>query len=132
MRYYIHFAVSTISEAAEASGNDVIIKRLPNTNSIFVGTIRKDVHFVLFDQNGRILYNQLIPTANPNDIVMSGDLETVERLSDVVDTRSGLTIELNIEQIYFYTFLYGEKDFMQMVRGDRAKRLKSGKLILTR
>ena len=132
MRYYIHFAVSTISEAAEASGNDVIIKRLPNTNSIFVGTIRKDVHFVLFDQNGRILYNQLIPTANPNDIVMSGDLETVERLSDVVDTRSGLTIELNIEQIYFYTFLYGKKDFMQMVRGDRAKRLKSGKLILTR
>ena len=132
MRYYIHFAVSTISEAAEATGSDVIIKRLPNTNSIFVGTIRKDVHFVLFDQNGRILYNQLIPTANPNDIVVSGDLETVERLNDVVDTRSGLTIELNLEQIYFYTFLYGEKDFMQMVRGDRAKRLKSGKLILTR
>ena len=132
MRYYIHFAVSTISEAAEATGSDVIIKRIPNTSSIFVGTIRKDVHFVLFDQNGRILYNQLIPTANPNDIVVSSDLETVERLNDVVDTRSGLTIELNLEQIYFYTFLYGEKDFMQMVRGDRAKRLKSGKLILTR
>ena len=132
MRYYIHFAISSISEAAEPTSSDVIIKRLPGTNSIFVGTIRKDVHFVLFDQNGRILYNQPVDPANPNDIVMTEDLETVERLTDIVDTRSGLIIDLNVEQIYFYTFLFGEKDFMQMIKGDQAKRLKSGKLILTR
>ena len=131
-RYYIHFAISSVKEAIEATSNDVIIKRLPNSNTIFVGTIRKDVHFVLFDQNGHILFNKLVPPANPNDIVMTEDLETVERLSDIVNTRSGLTIDLNTEQIYFYTFLYGEKDFMQMVKGDQAKRLKSGKIVLIR
>ena len=131
-RYYIHFAISSVKEAIEATSSDVIIKRLPNSNTIFVGTIRKDVHFVLFDQNGHILFNKLVPPANPNDIVMTEDLETVERLSDIVNTRSGLTIDLNTEQIYFYTFLYGEKDFMQMVKGDQAKRLKSGKIVLIR
>ncbi len=131
-RYYIHFAISSVKEAIEATSSDVILKRLPNSNTIFVGTIRKDVHFVLFDQNGRILFNKLVPPANPNDIVMTEDLETVERLGDIVNTRSGLTIDLNTEQIYFYTFLYGEKDFMQMVKGDQAKRLKSGKIVLMR
>ena len=132
MRYYIHFAKVDYNEADEATINDVVIKRIPGTNSLFVGTIRKDVHFVLFDQNGRTLYNELIPTADPNDVVISGDLETKERLTDIVNTRSGLIVDINPEQIYFYTFMYGEKDFMQMVRGDKAKKLKSGKLILRR
>jgi hypothetical protein len=131
-RYYIHFAVSEVSEAAEPTGSDVIIKRLPGTNTLFIGTIRKDVHFALYDQNGHILVYKSLEPANPNDIVVTGDVETSERLNDVLDTRSGIEIEVNPEQIYFYTFFYGEKNFMQMLKGDKAKKLKSGKLILQR
>ena len=129
MRYYIHFAISAISETLEPTANDVVIKRLPGTNQLFVGTIRKDVYFALFDQNGRVLFHQQIPTADPNDIQMVDDLEKGQRLNDIYDSRSGLIIDIELNQIYFYTFLYGDKTFMQMLKGDTAKKLKSGKII---
>ena len=129
MRYYIHFAISTISETLEPTANDVVIKRLPGTNQLFVGTIRKDVYFALFDQNGRVLFHQQIPTADPNDIQMVDDLEKGQRLNDIYDSRSGLIVDIELNQIYFYTFLYGDKTFMQMLKGDTAKKLKSGKII---
>jgi len=130
MRYYIHFALSTINEAAIPTVNDVVIKRIPGTNQLFVGSIRKDVYILLMDQNGhRVYYNQ-IPPADPNDTQIFEDLETKERLNDVYDSRSGLVIDIIPGQIYLYTFLYGDKTFMQMLKGDDAKKLKSGKLIL--
>lgn len=129
MRYYIHFAISAISETLEPTANDVVIKRLPGTNQLFVGTIRKDVYFALFDQNGRVLFHQQVPTADPNDIQMVDDLEKGQRLNDIYDSRSGLIIDIELNQIYFYTFLYGDKTFMQMLKGDTAKKLKSGKII---
>lgn len=130
--YRVLFMASKVNDALEASGNDVIIKRLPGTNTLFVGTIRKDVHFALYDRNGHILVYEHLKPADPNDIVMADDLETSERLTDIVDSRSGKEIEVIPEQVYFYTFFYGEKDFVQMMKRDDAKRLKSGKLILTR
>ena len=129
MHYYIHFAVSSINETLEPTANDVVIKRLPGTNQLFVGTIRKDVHFALFDQNGRRLFYEKVPTADPNDVDLVEDLVTGERLNDVMNTGSGLIVDINPGQIYFYTFLYGDKTFMQMLKGDTAKRLVSGKII---
>lgn len=129
MYYYIHFAVSSINEALEPTANDIVIKRLPGTNQLFVGTIRKDVHFALFDQNGRRLFYEKVPTADPNDVDLVEDLVTGERLNDVLNTASGLIVDINPGQIYFYTFLYGDKTFMQMLKGDTAKRLVSGKII---
>ena len=90
MHYYIHFAISSINETLEPTANDVVIKRLPGTNQLFVGTIRKDVHFA----------HAVEPHRQGKD-----------------------------GQIYFYTFLYGDKTFMQMLKGDTAKRLVSGKII---
>ena len=129
MHYYIHFAISSINETLEPTANDVVIKRLPGTNQLFVGTIRKDVHFALFDQNGRRLFYEKVPTADPNDVDLVEDLVTGERLNDVLNTGSGLIVDINPGQIYFYTFLYGDKTFMQMLKGDTAKRLVSGKII---
>ena len=129
MHYYIHFAISSINENLEPTANDVVIKRLPGTNQLFVGTIRRDVHFALFDQNGRRLYYNKVPTADPNDVDLVEDLVTGERLNDVLNTGSGLIVDINPGQIYFYTFLYGDKTFMQMLKGDTAKRLVSGKII---
>lgn len=131
MKYYIYFAISDIDESLEPTANDVVIKRLPGTNQLFVGTIRNDVHFLLMDQNGRqVFYDKdPIPTANPNDVQMVDDLENEQRLNDIVNSRSGLIIDITPGQVYFYTFLYGDKTIIQMLKGDTAKKLKSGKLI---
>ena len=83
----------------------------------------------LFDQNGRRLFYEKVPTADPNDVDLVEDLVTGERLNDVLNTASGLIVDINPGQIYFYTFLYGDKTFMQMLKGDTAKRLVSGKII---
>ena len=98
-------------------------------NQLFVGTIRKDVYFALFDRNGHRLYYAPVPPADPNDIEVVDDLVTKERLNDVIDSRSGLIVNIEPNTIYFYTFLYGDKDFMQMLKGDTAKKLKSGKIM---
>ena len=129
MRYYIHFAIAAISETQEPTANDVVVKRIPGSNQLFVGTIRRNVYFALFDQNGHRLYYNQVPTADPNDAELVNDLVTDTRLNDVIDTRSGLIIDIIPGQIYFYTFLYGDKTIVQMLKGDTAKKLKSGKII---
>ena len=129
MRYYVYFAITSINESLEATTNDVVIKRLPGTNQLFVGTIRKDVYFLLMDENGRNLVYELIPTADPNDAQIVDDLELGARLNDITDSRSGLVIDVNPGQLYFYSFLYGDKTIIQMLKGDTAKKLKSGKII---
>ncbi len=126
--YSIYFVESSINEAQDPTGNDVIAKCLSNTE-LFVGTIRKDVYFALFDEQGHRLYYANVPTADPNDVVIVNDLNNKEILTDVVNSRSGLVINIIPGKIYFYTFLCGDKTIIQRITGDKAKKLKSGKLI---
>ena len=128
-RYYVHFAVSTINEALVPTANDVVIKRIAGTNQIFVGTIRSEVYFALYDQSGRQVFYKKVPTADPNDIEMVDDIVTKERLNNIIDERSGLIIDVIPGQVYFYSFYYGYKTLVQMMRGDTSKKLKSGKFI---
>ena len=128
-KYYVYFEISSIIENLEPTADDVVIKRLPGETKLFVGTIRKDVYFLLMDQNGRRLFYELIPTADPNDVQLVDDLENGERLNDIYKTRSGLVVDVMPGQIYFYTFLYGDKTFIQMLKGEQPKRLKYGKIM---
>ncbi len=127
-RYYVYFKNSDINVAQEPTGNDVIAKCLSNTE-LFVGTIRKDVYFALFDEQGHRLYYATVPTADPNDAVVVTDLDNNEILTDVINSRSGLVINITPGKVYFYTFIYGDKTIMQRLAGNKAKKLKSGKLI---
>lgn len=127
-RYYVYFKNSDINVAQEATGNDVVAKCLSNTE-LFVGTIRKDVHFALFDEQGHRLFYEQIPTADPNDAVVVTDLDNKDVLTDIINSRSGLVINITPGKIYFYTFIYGDKTIMQRLAGDKAKKLKSGKII---
>ena len=127
-RYYVYFKNSDINVAQEPTGNDVIAKCLSNTE-LFVGTIRKDVYFALFDEQGHRLYYATVPTADPNDAVVVTDLDNKEILTDVINSRSGLVINITPGKVYFYTFIYGDKTIMQRLAGNKAKKLKSGKLI---
>ena len=117
-RYYIHFAVSTINEATNPTTNDVLIKRIPGSLNMLVATIRKDVSIALYDQYGRLVLYEKVPVADPNDVQVSDDPNTIERLNDVSDVSSGLVIPLIPGQIYQYAFFVSDK-----------KILKSGKFI---
>lgn len=128
-RYYIHFAISTIDEAAPATSNDVIVKRVPGAAQLFVGTIRKDVHFALFDGSGHLLLHQLVPTADPNEAEIVTAEDGHDRLNNITGTSNGLLVDIELGKVYFYAILYGDKNFMQMLKGDTAKRLKYGKII---
>ena len=118
-RYYVYFAVSAINTATEANSNDVLIKRLPGSLNLLVATLRKDVIFAMYDQNGRLILEEKVPVADPNDAQVTADPATIERLGDVVDPSSGLVIPLIPGQIYQYAFY---------VAGG-TKRIKSGKFI---
>ena len=130
-RYYIHFAISSINESLAPTGDDVVIKRLPGMMQLFVGTIRQDVYFGLFDQNGNRVFFDRVPMADPNDVeLVNNPNEKEERLNDVIDSRSGLTININPNQVYFYSFYYGgEKTFIQLLNGKKSPIIKSGKLV---
>ena len=52
-----------------------------------------------------------------------------ERLNNITGTTHGLTIDIELGRVYFYTILYGDKNFIQMIKGDTAKRLRYGKFI---
>lgn len=127
-RYFVYFKNSDINVAQEPTANDVVAKCLSNSE-LFVGTIRKDVYFALFDEQGHRLFYEQVPTADPNDAIIVNDLNSKEVLTDIINSRSGLVINIIPGKIYFYTFIYGDKTLMQRLAGNKAKKLKSGKLI---
>jgi hypothetical protein len=108
-RYYIHFAYTPVDPGKTATGNDVIIKRVPGAMQIFVGAIRQGVNFILYDQNGHVVYASRVPVANPNDTEIYNDLDNREKLNNIVDMSSGLIIDINPRQTYFYVFFADEK-----------------------
>ena len=117
-KYYVYFAISQIDDAKEATSNDVLLKRLPGTVSMLVATIRKDVSIALYDQDGHLVFYGKVPVADPNDVQVTDDPNTLERLNDVANPSSGLVIPLIPGQIYQYSFFLGDK-----------QKLKSGKFI---
>ena len=116
--YYVYFAISVINEAATPTTNDVLLKRIPGSLNIFVATIRKDVSIALYDQYGHLVCYEKVPVADPNDVSVSDDPNTIERLNDVTNLSSGLVIPLIPGQIYQYAFYVSDK-----------QKLSSGKFI---
>ena len=115
-QYKILFRYSTINEGLDATFNDVLVKVVGS--QLFVATIRKNVSFALYDQSGRLVYYNSVPVADPNASDIYYDPQSKEVLNDVTDADSGLFIDINQGQIYFYSFYVGGK-----------QKIKSGKLI---
>ena len=118
-RYYIHFAISAINDGLEPSGNDVLLKRIPGTNQVMIGTLRKGVSFALYDQTGRMINYQGVPVVDPNDAEVYTDVDDKDVLNNFSDPNSALVIDLNPQQTYFYSFF-----------DVKSRKLKTGKLIL--
>jgi len=103
-KYYIYFAYTTINSSLNAKSQDVLIKRLDGFR-IFVATIRHDVDFALYDQQGHLVYyNQNMPICDQNNAILQPYANGVEVLTDVVDESQGVTIELRSDQVYLYGF----------------------------
>lgn len=117
--YRIYFEESTVNDGLTATERDVFIRRVAGACQLFVATIRKDVTFILYDQNGRMLYREMIPDAEPNAIKVEQDGFDQDVLLNVdVDPNAGVLVDINPNQIYFYSFVKG-----------RGKLIKSGKII---
>ena len=118
--YTILFTNSDIDDNISPKASDVLVKRIYGTNKILVASLRKKVHFALYDHAGHLVqYVENIEPANPNDVVTAVDYNGKEQLVDVVSESSGTTITLNNNQIYFYVFFEAGKT-----------RVTSGKLII--
>ena len=118
--YTILFTNSDIDDNISPKASDVLVKRIYGTNKILVASIRKKVHFALYDHAGHLVqYVENIEPANPNDVVTAVDYNGKEQLVDVVSESSGTTITLNNNQIYFYVFFEAGKT-----------KVSSGKLII--
>jgi hypothetical protein len=103
--YFIHFAPSPINTGLEATVNDVLLKRVPNTLQLFAATVRSGVEIALYDQYGHCVFTGQVPTSDPNDVEIVVDSDEQLRLNNVaVNTRSGLYIDVIQGQPYFYVF----------------------------
>lgn len=124
-RYYIHFAVTTVNSGLEPTSDDVIIKRIPYTNSFFAASLRQGVQIALYDQYGHLVFlAEQMPTANPNDIEVASDPNRpkAERLADIVASEeNGVIIPVNPGELYLYGF------YIKV--GTKLQLLKSGKLV---
>lgn len=118
--YYILFTNTTLNESQTATTDDVLIKRLYGGYQILVASLRKEVDFALYDQQGHLVeYIQNMPTCSQNDAVIQTYANGRDILTDVVDAQSGVIIDVNPNQIYFYGFYAGGK-----------QNILSGKLII--
>ena len=128
--YYIYFAITSIDPSAESTADDVLVKPLGASHQLFIATIRQGVYFALYDQYGKLVYHQPVPPANPNDVEIVTDQNGIEHVNNISNLSSGLLVDVIPGQIYYYAFYNGDKTFIQMLKGARAKRLKSGKIII--
>ena len=104
--YRILFLESTVNDGLTASERDVFVRRVAGAYQLFVATIRKDVTFILYDQNGHMLYNHMVPDAEPNAINVTEDVFGNDILLGVdVDPNSGLLVDIDPGQVYFYSFV---------------------------
>ncbi len=128
--YYIYFAITSIDPSAESTADDVLVKPLGASHQLFIATIRQGVYFALYDQYGKLVYHKPVPPANPNDVEIVTDQNGIEHVNNISNLSSGLLVDVIPGQIYYYAFYNGDKNFIQMLKGARAKRLKSGKIII--
>lgn len=108
--YYVYFAITEINPGKEASGHDVLIKRVPGAAQIFIATIRNGVDFALYDQNGHLVYYKAtIKSADPNNVEVYQDSDAQDILNDIDGYDDGLLVDIQLGQPYFYVFFSAGK-----------------------
>ncbi len=116
--YRIYFAKSEINDALTPTENDVILLRVPGENKLLIASIRQNVAFALYDQNGHLVhFEETVPAADPNDVVVFQDVHNKDVFSKLIGDKTCRYIDVLPNQIYFYGFYTSDKKF------------KSGKII---
>ncbi len=110
--YRIYFAKSEINDALTPTANDVIIIRVPGQNKLLIASIRKNVAFALYDQNGRLVhFEETVPAADPNDVIVFQDVNNKDVFSKLISDKTCRFIDIIPGQVYFYGFYTSEKVF---------------------
>ena len=107
--YKIYFAITGVNPGEKATSGDVLLKRVPGAMQLMACTVRQGVTIALFDQHGHLLFTDRVPVANPNDTEIIEGSDQKEYLNNVDNIRSGLIIDIQPGQPYFYSFYYDGK-----------------------
>ncbi len=116
--YYIAFLISDINDSDTPRPTDVLVKPLGGGQVMFA-TLRKDVHVGLYNGRGQMIRMVDLPSANPNDVEIIQTATGEDKLNNVYSLSSGVVVEFNPSEFYFYVFFEGTR-----------RRIISGKLLL--
>ena len=117
--YTINFLTAPYNDGDTPTARDVMFRHIAGTHSFLAATIRKNVQIGLYDQNGRQLLFENVPTCDPNAANLEVGIDGIERLVSVDDPTEGLVIEVDPAKIYFYVFFEMSKN-----------KLTSGKIVM--
>ena len=117
--YTINFKTAAYNDGETPTARDVLFRHIAGTHSFLAATIRKNVQIGLYDQNGRMLLFENVPTCDPNAANLEVGIDGIERLVSVDDPTEGLVIEVDPAKIYFYVFFEMSKN-----------KLTSGKIVM--
>lgn len=114
--YSIWFVISTTNTAKAPTKQDVLFKQT-GPDQFTAYTIRNNTWFALYDHEGRMFLNTLMPVCNPNQVSVAYDPQDNEILTDA--TGEGVTFTVpNHGEVFFYLF-YSDN-----------QRIQSGKFIM--
>lgn len=101
--YSILFKVSSINTALSPHKTDVLFKQIAGTETFKAFSIRSNTFFAVYDHYGHLLFNELLPVCNPNDLVIANDPMGNEILTDAKGGGVEFTLPMH-GQTFFYLF----------------------------
>lgn len=100
--YTIIFRVSHINTSQEPKNADVLFKQVGD-DQFAVFTIRNNTWFALYDHQGHMYMNLMLPVSNPNNVTTATDMNGDEILTDANGDGAYFTIPAH-GQMFFYLF----------------------------
>ena len=101
--YKVLFRVSSINTAVEARSTDVLFKQIGGTDQFAAYSIRNNTSIAIFDQYGHLMFDQVLPVCNPNDVTIAADPNGREIVTDAHGDGAFFTIPVH-GQVFFYMF----------------------------
>lgn len=101
--YKVLFRVSSINTALEARSTDVLFKQIGGTDQFAAYSIRNNTSIAIFDQYGHLMFDQVLPVCNPNDVTIAADPNGREIVTDAHGDGAYFTIPVH-GQVFFYMF----------------------------
>ena len=87
----------------------MLFKTVPGSDQFVAYTIRNNTWFAVFDNNGRQVYNVMLPTCNPNEVDVVLDHNGNEKLIDAYGDGFSFTIPGHRQTFFYYFYSSGRR-----------------------